>query len=273
MDNTKMGQFIADLRKSKHMTQKDLAEKLSISDKAVSKWERGLSCPDISLLTPLAELLDVSVSELLNGEKSEDDSDDINTLVDNALKYADKTVKKQNIRLRSIFAGTFSVLCLIAIAVCAIVDLAIAGKLTWSLFPISSAVFAWLVFFPPLKMQKNGILCGLISLTVTVIPFLYVLKLLVNVKQNGLIMPVGASMAVIGLIFLWAVYFLFKKLKSKLLAGGFSLLLTIPAMLIINLVLSRLIPTVFLDIWDIMSMGIVLILAGILFVLHKKKNA
>ena len=48
MNNEKMGKFICDMRKSQKLTQKDLAEKLKITDKAVSKWERGISCPDIS---------------------------------------------------------------------------------------------------------------------------------------------------------------------------------------------------------------------------------
>lgn len=68
IDNEKFGVFLARLRKEKGMTQKELAEKLYVSDKAVSKWERGLSLPDISLLQPMAELLGVSTTELLSGQ-------------------------------------------------------------------------------------------------------------------------------------------------------------------------------------------------------------
>ena len=57
MDNMKTGQLIRDLRKEKGMTQKELADKLHITDRAVSKWERGLCAPEISLLEPLAEAL------------------------------------------------------------------------------------------------------------------------------------------------------------------------------------------------------------------------
>lgn len=71
MDCEKMGQLIAVLRKEQNMTQKELAEKLFITDKAVSKWERGLACPDISALVPLSEILEVSVTELLMGQKLE----------------------------------------------------------------------------------------------------------------------------------------------------------------------------------------------------------
>ena len=68
IDKEKFGRFLVQLRKERGMTQKDLAERLYVSDKAVSKWERGLSLPDISLLQPLAELLEVSVTELLSGQ-------------------------------------------------------------------------------------------------------------------------------------------------------------------------------------------------------------
>lgn len=67
------GSFLAQLRREKGMTQKELAACLYVSDKAVSKWERGLSVPDISLLVPLAEQLNVTVAELLQGCRVEDE--------------------------------------------------------------------------------------------------------------------------------------------------------------------------------------------------------
>ncbi|MDE7219711.1 MAG: helix-turn-helix domain-containing protein [Oscillospiraceae bacterium] len=73
LSKEKFGTFLVQLRKEKGMTQKDLAERLFVSDKAVSKWERGLSLPDISLLQPLAALLDVTVTELLSGRYIEKD--------------------------------------------------------------------------------------------------------------------------------------------------------------------------------------------------------
>jgi len=65
INNEEFGQFLTKLRKEKGLTQKQLAEQLYLSDKAVSKWERGLSLPDISLLMPLAKILGVTTTELL----------------------------------------------------------------------------------------------------------------------------------------------------------------------------------------------------------------
>ncbi len=69
MDNNKVGKFIQEIRKEKKLTQKELGDMLFLTDKAISKWERGLSLPDITMLNSLAKALDVDVSEILNGER------------------------------------------------------------------------------------------------------------------------------------------------------------------------------------------------------------
>lgn len=74
MENQIIGSLIAKRRKEKGITQKDLADKLNITDRAVSKWERGICCPDISLLREIASILDVSISELICGEKVDEET-------------------------------------------------------------------------------------------------------------------------------------------------------------------------------------------------------
>lgn len=69
MDLIKIGKFIAECRKKKSITQEELAEKLFITDRAVSKWERGLSLPDADKMLELCRILDINVNELLIGEK------------------------------------------------------------------------------------------------------------------------------------------------------------------------------------------------------------
>lgn len=66
MSDKTMGEIISTLRKEKGMTQKELAAKLNITDKAVSKWERDVACPDVNTLPKLAEILGVSLDELMN---------------------------------------------------------------------------------------------------------------------------------------------------------------------------------------------------------------
>lgn len=74
LNQEKIGKFIAERRKEKELTQKQLAEQLSVSDKAVSKWETGRSMPDNSILFELCKILDINVNELLSGEKLSDDN-------------------------------------------------------------------------------------------------------------------------------------------------------------------------------------------------------
>lgn len=68
MDQVKIGKFIAERRKANHLTQMQLAEKLNITDRAISKWETGRSMPDSSIMPELCELLDITINDLFNGE-------------------------------------------------------------------------------------------------------------------------------------------------------------------------------------------------------------
>lgn len=69
MDQSKIGKFIAECRKEKELTQMQLAEKLGITDKAISKWERGIAMPDTAIMLELCDILGISVNELLSGER------------------------------------------------------------------------------------------------------------------------------------------------------------------------------------------------------------
>ncbi len=111
MDNIKTGRFIAQKRKEKKLTQKTLAETIGVTDKAISKWERGLSYPDVSLLIPLSEALGVSISEILNGDsidKMEVELSD-NIVVSSVQRYS-KILNKKARRKFLIAILVFSVL-------------------------------------------------------------------------------------------------------------------------------------------------------------------
>ena len=74
MSNKSIGEMISSLRKEKGMTQNDLAEKMNVTDKAVSKWERNLSFPDVNSIPKLAEILDTTVEELLNAQSKKENN-------------------------------------------------------------------------------------------------------------------------------------------------------------------------------------------------------
>lgn len=273
MDNVKMGQFIAELRKSKQLTQRELAGRLGITDKAVSKWERGLSCPDIVLLPELAEALGITVGELLAGEKAiktplPSEAEEHNTkAIDNVLQYAGETVKNKIVFWQRICGLAFSFALFIGLAVCIICDLAGSGSLTWSCYPISSIIFAWLVFFPLVRFWKKGIAAALVSLTVFIIPFLFTLDKII--AGSGLLMPIGVRVSVISLAYLWFVYIMHRVLKNKkLLSSGLSVLLLIPLYLLITDVVSVYVGTPIWDIWTVIDIAAFALAAAVLFLLH-----
>lgn len=118
IDKESFGKFLAQQRKAKGYTQKALAEKLFVSDKAVSKWERSLSMPDISLLIPLSEILEVSVTELLEGrlflEETHMEPDQVELLVKKALTFSEETPEKTKARKKK-YALLFGGSCLFSL--------------------------------------------------------------------------------------------------------------------------------------------------------------
>jgi transcriptional regulator with XRE-family HTH domain len=88
MENN-IGTLIAQIRKEKNLTQKQLAEKLNVTDKAISRWETNRGYPEVSLLIPLAQVLDVSVNELLSGKRISREE-----MIDNSNEVIVETIKK-----------------------------------------------------------------------------------------------------------------------------------------------------------------------------------
>ena len=100
MDAMKTGGLIAQARREKELTQRDLAERLHVSVQAVSKWERGRSCPDIGLLEPLAEALGLTVTELLSGQRGEEPKEE---LVRDSLRFGQDQLGPKIRRWRWLF--------------------------------------------------------------------------------------------------------------------------------------------------------------------------
>lgn len=95
MNYSKVGQLISKLRKEKGMTQLELANKLGITDRAVSKWECGKGCPDISLLDDLSKILDISILEILKGKRLENDEIINNKAIIESMNYSKENFKNK----------------------------------------------------------------------------------------------------------------------------------------------------------------------------------
>lgn len=110
MDLVKIGKYIAGKRKALGMTQKQLAEKLNMSDKSVSKWERGICLPDVSVYMELCEILGISINEFLAGEDI--DAENVEKKSEDNIIQVTKDSKKKQKKLKSILAvvTTFAVI-------------------------------------------------------------------------------------------------------------------------------------------------------------------
>ena len=107
MNQEKIGKFISEKRKEKNLTQAQIAEKIGVSVNAVSKWERGLNLPDASIMLELCDLLDITVNELLSGEKLTPEEQKHKSDI-NAISKKTKKKELENIKLLTeilIFAG------------------------------------------------------------------------------------------------------------------------------------------------------------------------
>ena len=104
MDQQKIGQFIAEMRKEQGLTQRALAEKLLITDKTVSKWECGKGMPDVSLMMPLCQILKISVNELLTGRRLQSSE-----YQRNAEKNLMKLINEREHAKRSLWLGIVAV--------------------------------------------------------------------------------------------------------------------------------------------------------------------
>lgn len=209
MDNKKIGSFISELRKSRSLTQKELAEKLNLTDKAISKWERGLGYPDITIVSSLSGILGVTVNELLNGERmgNEAIACDVNTIVENTLDYADKAALQHRFRTSNIFIFTISLIFLTSILICVLCDLLISKTISWSIIPSASIVLAWFVIIPIIRFEKNKWIISLASLSLLLIPFLWIVEQKCNNK--GWLLPIAVPISIAVLIYLWGVVYLY----------------------------------------------------------------
>ena len=140
MNNQATGALIRELRKEKGLTQKELAQRLHVTDRAVSKWERGLCAPDIALLEPLAQALDATVLELISGTRTKQERcpENVDSAVQEVLRYSQQELdrKGKSTRRRSLLAAC---VCLVLLLVLPVLNGTLGGDgFAWRCIP------AWL---------------------------------------------------------------------------------------------------------------------------------
>ena len=147
MDLQKTGRFIASLRKEHGWTQKDLAERVGVTDKAVSRWETGRGFPDVSCLPALADALEVPISELVRGERMELEGkkpaeimEQVEQAVVNTVELSRKSTGRDRAAAALLFlAGTAVLLCILGVVYQELIRF-------WSDIPVRYTVYSLLLF-------------------------------------------------------------------------------------------------------------------------------
>lgn len=155
MDSKVFGQFIARIRKERNMTQADLAEIIGVTDKAISRWERGIGFPDINTLEPLANALDISILELMRSEKSDMENQnknlsegEVTEMMVNAVAMARENQKQDKI---SVWIGG-----IVTIVVAVLVKLSDHANIGGSLFVGTMIALAVVGIYFFVQNKKDG---------------------------------------------------------------------------------------------------------------------
>lgn len=159
MDASKLGNFIADQRKLLGMTQADLGNKLMVTDKAVSKWERGLGFPDINTLESLAEALHVSVNELMRAEKNVTEVSNEEAVAEalhNTIEVADKQIKDAEKRSIMVIFGAVAVAVLGMLVIDNMTLLELGMAIAFVYLPLVCIFSSLVLFIWALHQRKKG---------------------------------------------------------------------------------------------------------------------
>ena len=226
MEDIQIGAFIRDRRLQLEMTQQQLADKLGVTDKAVSKWERSVSYPDITILRELAEALEVSVSELLAGKREAEPSpvpQEVQDAVLDTVSYAE-TARKKNSGWKFVVFLVLTVCCLQGALVCFIFFWITGWDRGWASIAIQSIALGWAICYPLLRVERYPVRRSLTVLSIAIIPYLVSVNPYLFSYFGRCIRTL--AIVLLSLVYAWAVYFICTKYwRQKLLATGWVLLL------------------------------------------------
>lgn len=268
MDISKTGKFIAELRRKQGLTQKALADTLGVTDKAVSKWERGLSYPDIAILPGLAEILGVSEGEILRGERHDAGAEPQE--VSEAMDYArGEFSRKRKIVVKTAMIAV-GLSAAFAIIICAVCDVCTGGG--WSLYTSLSIPLGAMVTLGALAglLKKGGpVLSTLVTLSILIIPYLIAMQIV----SHAPVAKIGVPCAMLTLGYLWACYFIGKKFRTrKGIMLGIIFAIAIPTDILINLTIYLLVADPDHEfIWDFVSCAVLAAASACCFLSSKSE--
>lgn len=264
MDQSGIGSFIMERRREKGLTQAQLAERLNITDRAVSKWETGKSLPDSSIMLALCGILDITADELLSGERKEEGARRPAALpppTPPERRVPRRGERRWRLALL-LTGGLFT-----GVLVCFICDTALSGGLSWSRIVAVSAGYAWAALLPCVILKRGGPAGSLLSLSLFTVPYLYGLSHLLRVRA---VFTVGTAAAAVSLPFLWLICAAFRRMGRTSRALGTACLLLAGLTASINGALCLLEAAPPPDAWTGMNVLLLLLAAAVCFTWRKR---
>lgn len=204
MNPKQIGERIASARKELRYTQKEVADKLHVSDKAISKWERGVGCPDISLLVPLCEILQMDVSTLLGEEKKvEETKGKEKQMYIHLSTYAKMKISENQAYFIKIAMLVFIIASFVAIGICLCIDYGLHKQLTWSLTVFASIVYANIIVITLASSSRYRIEKTMVVAQLFLFPLLYVISWQ---AQTTTYFSIAYTIALAAVVFSWLLY-------------------------------------------------------------------
>lgn len=177
MQQKEIGMQISAARKKLKYTQRELAEKLGVSDKTISKWERGAGYPDISLLLPLCRELGIEVSQLLGDEETDTQKQGNEKNLKNLADYAVLKVKENRERIQRWIWIMLSALAVLSIGICLLCNYVLEGAISWAWIAAVSVIYGWMILTALLMSHRYLIEKTMLVGMVMLFPYLYCLSL------------------------------------------------------------------------------------------------
>lgn len=239
MTEDSVGKFIQKKRKEFKMTQKDLAKEVRVTEQAVSKWERGLAYPDITLIPKIAEIFDVSVEDIMLSENK-----DSNNKSEDLILAANKISEKTNQRKKNIAFILSSVIIAFVIGLLSIINFLTNSisnsNLFWSAIPSVSLGFVWLLLIGGIYIRKFKFVYLSTVASAGTLALLFVIEYITPVKNWAL--EIGFPVVIFVFFALIIGAFLKSKKINNFLTAAFG---TFVALLISILVNNFLLPNYF----------------------------
>lgn len=223
MNNSKFAILLSSMRREKHLSARQLAERLHVSENTIEFWESGKQYPELAMLPHLAEILGLTPGELISGERnpagyvppSEEDA-----LVKDMIAYAEKVSRYQT---SGMTFAIFSIVLVISLFTCFLVNFLIEHRFSWSLYPLGAALVVWLTSLPLFTFKRHRSLYAILAFSITTPMYLFLIELISPAKNW--VLPLALPILAILYVFAFFVAFLYRNTKlSRFRVISYSLL-------------------------------------------------